>query len=292
MTLKEVVVVSGKGGAGKSTITAGLSYFLKENDILVDADVDAPNLKILLEPELIKEENFYSGKQFKIEHDFCIRCGRCYQECSFEAIEIVNLNYVIDDVACEGCGLCQFLCPVNAISVSDKLTGKKYVSKTKYGFNMVHALLNPSEENSGKLVAEIKKIAKNLAKEQNSSTIIVDGPPGIGCSTISAISGSDILLLVAESTISGLHDMKRLIELTKNFKVKRKGFINKFGLNHSIDEKLVNLFESKEIEIVGYLTYSQNIPQYLKKRVNLPEHIDGYKKLFEGLYNRLMEAVG
>ncbi|MCB4203552.1 ATP-binding protein [Deferribacterales bacterium Es71-Z0220] len=289
--MKEIVVVSGKGGAGKSTITAGLSYFLKKNDVLVDADVDAPNLKILLEPEPVEEKDFYSGKQFKIEQDFCIRCGRCYHECSFEAIEIIKFDYVIDDIACEGCGLCQFICPTNAISVADKLTGKKYISKTKYGFKMVHALLNPAEENSGKLVADIKKVAKQLAKEQNASTIIVDGPPGIGCSAISAVSGSDIVLLVAESSISGLHDMERLIELSQNFKVKRLGFINKYGLNHDIDEKLVNLFESKGIEIVGYLNYSQDVPQYLKKKVNLPEYVEGYKKIFESLYKRIMEGV-
>ncbi|UOD34835.1 ATP-binding protein [Deferribacteraceae bacterium V6Fe1] len=289
--MKEIVVVSGKGGAGKSTITAGLSYFLKKNDVLVDADVDAPNLKILLEPEPVEEKDFYSGKQFKIEQDFCIRCGRCYHECSFEAIEIIKFDYVIDDIACEGCGLCQFICPTNAISVTDKLTGKKYISKTKYGFKMVHALLNPAEENSGKLVSDIKKTAKQLAAEQKASTIIVDGPPGIGCSAISVISGSDIVLLVAESSISGLHDMERLIGLSKNFKVKRLGFINKFGLNHDIDEKLVNLFENNKIEIVGYLNYSQDVPQYLKKKVNISEAKDGYKKIFESLYKKLTEGV-
>jgi len=291
MTLKEIVVVSGKGGAGKSTIAAGLSYFLKKNDVVVDADVDAPNLKILLDHEVIDDEDFYSGKQFTIEQDFCIKCGRCYQECNFEAIKVIKFDYIIDDIACEGCGLCQFVCPTNAISIADKLTGKKYISKTKYGFKMVHALLKPAEENSGKLVADIKKTAKQLAEKQDASAIIVDGPPGIGCSTISAISGSDIVLLVAESSISGLHDMERLIELSKNFKVKRVGFINKFGLNHDMDEKLINLFESKGIEIVGYLNYSQDVVKYLKKKINLPEAKDGYRKIFEGLYKKIVEGI-
>jgi len=288
--LKEIVVVSGKGGAGKSTVTAALSYFLDKNDVLIDADVDAPNMKILLEPKTIKKEDFYSGKEFKIETEVCTNCGKCYEECAFNAIDFLDSYYVIDQISCESCGLCQFICPVNAVSDVPKLTGKKFLSYIKYGFPMVHASLNPAEENSGKLVTDIKKMAKTIAEEQEAKIILIDGPPGIGCSAISAISGSDTVLLVVESSISGLHDMERLIELVKKFNIPKKGFINKFGVNPEIDEKVIHMFEKNDVDIIGYLNFSEKIPELLKKRQILTEDKFYYKN-FENVFLKLAEEA-
>ncbi|KAA0257050.1 (4Fe-4S)-binding protein [Deferribacter autotrophicus] len=285
--MKEIVVVSGKGGAGKSTVTASLAYFLNHNDVLVDADVDAADLHILMKPDIETEKDFYSGLEFVIDNDVCTNCDECRQKCEYDAINVIDGRYLIDGIACEGCGFCSYVCSVEAISSSEKLTGKKYISNTRFGFKMVHAKLNVAEENSGKLVAEVKKDARELAEKQNSEIILVDGPPGVGCSTISALSNADIALLVVESTVSGLHDIKRCMELLQHFKSKICVIINKFGLNPDIDCEILNYFEDKEVEMLGKVDYSLNVVDSLKRCMVLPEYAELYKKVFAEIFDGL-----
>ena len=228
MEIKEIVVISGKGGTGKTTITSSLiPYF--QDIVIGDCDVDAPNLQILFNPQNSKKESFYGMKKAKLDRELCIDCGKCYEVCRFDAIE--------NPKKCESCSICEYVCPVGAIKMVDNEAGEIYVSETKYG-KMVHACLFPGEENSGKLVAEVRKKAKKIAQDENKKYILLDGAPGVACNVISSLTGVKKAVIVTEPTLSGLHDLERVLELIERFRIKPYFVINKYDLSFEIANKI------------------------------------------------------
>lgn len=261
MECKEILVISGKGGTGKTTVTASLiPYF--ENVVIGDCDVDAPNLKILFNPIELSKESFLGMKKAVMDKEKCIRCNKCYEFCKFEAID--NLQ------KCEGCGVCEYICPVGAIQLKESRAGDIFISQTEYG-KMVHACLDPGEENSGKLVAEVRKKAKKIAQEEKKEFIILDGAPGVACNVISSLTGVKKVIIVTEPTASGLHDLDRVLELVKKFRIVPYFIINKYDLS-----------------IEG----SQKIEEYLKKLGYLVSvKIPFDKKIFKAIVNKKIPSI-
>lgn len=248
--MRELVVVSGKGGTGKTSLTAAFSN-LAGNHIVCDADVDAADLHLLLAPEVRESHDFMGGGKAIVDPERCNRCGQCRELCRFDAIDD---EFVVDAIACEGCGVCVDLCPVGAIDFPIQKCGEWFVSETRVG-PMVHARLGIAEENSGKLVSCIRREASRIAEVHGQELIITDGPPGIGCPVIAAIGGATALALVVEPTVSGLHDMLRLADLARHFRVPCLLCVNKFDLNPEMTERLENLARERKIAIVGRVPF-------------------------------------
>jgi len=248
--MKELVVVSGKGGTGKTSLTAAFSS-LAGRHILCDADVDAADLHLLLKPEVRQRTDFYGGGKAIIDTERCSRCGLCLELCRYGAIDG---NFAVDATACEGCGVCVDLCPVAAIDFPTQKCGEWYISDTRMG-PMVHARLGIAEENSGKLVSRIRQEATKLAEEQKVELIITDGPPGIGCPVIAAIGGATALMLIAEPTVSGLHDMSRLADLARHFRVPCFLCVNKFDLNPEMTGRLEEEGRQRLMQVVGRIPF-------------------------------------
>lgn len=257
--VKQVVIVSGKGGTGKTVISAAFAAIAK-NKVMVDADVDAADLFLLLNPQNKETYKFSGGYKAAIDQNRCNQCASCYNICRFNAIKKSLSNFTIEEILCEGCGLCAKICLNNAIEMSPSNSGEWYVSETKYGA-FVHAKLGIAEENSGKLVSIIKNKAYEIAGNNNCEWIIIDGPPGIGCSTIATLSNSDCVVVVTEPTLSGLYDAERVVELAKHFKLSVKFLINKYDLNRSITNKIKDFCEIEGIEIIGEIAFDQKIVQ-------------------------------
>lgn len=248
--MRELVVVSGKGGTGKTSLTAVFSV-LAENHIVCDADVDAADLHLLLEPEVKERHDFMGGGKAVVDPGRCTRCGQCREFCRFAAIDD---DYVVDPIACEGCGVCVDLCPVGAIDFPIQKCGDWFVSETRVA-PMVHARLGIAEENSGKLVSCIRQEAKRRAEEQERELIITDGPPGIGCPVIAAIGGATALVLVVEPTVSGVHDMLRLVDLARHFRVPCLLCVNKYDLNLEMTERLEEMARERQMAVVGRIPF-------------------------------------
>ncbi len=263
--MKELLILSGKGGTGKTTITAALAVLYKDK-IIADYDVDAPDLHILLKPEPITIMPFYSGFKAKILQDKCVKCGTCLEICNFEAITIENNDYFVKDTGCEGCGVCIKFCPENAIVSEINNCGEWFISETPFGI-MAHAQLGIGEENSGKLVSTVKKIAKDIAKKNGINFIISDGPPGIGCPVISSISGVNLVLIVTEPTLSGLHDLNRVKLLADHFKVPSFVCINKFDINLSVSKEIENWCEISDSEVISKIPFDHYIDESIKKGI-------------------------
>ncbi len=227
--MHEVVIISGKGGSGKTSITGAFAHLAK-NAILCDLDVDAPDLHLLLAPEYHRTEDFHSGNEAIIDPKRCTGCGLCETLCRFDAIKQEGEVFRIDPMHCEGCKVCVALCPAEAIDFPSRHCGQWYESSTRFG-TMIHAQLFPGEENSGRLVTLLKQRAREIAEDKGYSMVLSDGAPGIGCPVISSLAGTDLAVVVTEPTPSGLHDLKRVAELCDQFKTKVTVFINKFDLN-------------------------------------------------------------
>jgi MinD superfamily P-loop ATPase len=252
--MRQIVVISGKGGTGKTVITASFAA-IAENKVMADCDVDAADLHLLLAPEVKRKDNFVSGKTPVIDKKICTGCGKCAEICRFGA---VTGDLYIDTVACEGCGFCSRICPAGAIEMKDNLTGEWYVSETRFG-TMVHAKLGIAQENSGKLVSLVRKYAKAEAEKQGADTVIIDGSPGIGCPVIASISGVDVALIVTEPTMSGLHDADRVIRTVRHFGVPVKMIINKYDLNRDMEAEISDYCVKEKIEIAGKIPFDRNI---------------------------------
>jgi MinD superfamily P-loop ATPase len=255
--MKEIVVISGKGGTGKTSLTASFACLEGSNVVVADCDVDAADMHLLMQPDFQKTEDFYSGEMARIDQDKCIRCGECAEVCRFNAISVVEGDYIVDPLDCEGCGYCARICTPEAISNEKLNAGQWFVSTVKTGSQMVHARLGIGADNSGKLVAKVKKEARNLAARNETALIIIDGPPGIGCPVISSISGADFAVLVTEPTISGLHDLKRAYELVQKFKISAGCIINKSDLNVRLTEKIEEFLEEEDILHISSIPYNK-----------------------------------
>ncbi len=289
--MKEIVILSGKGGAGKTTVTSSLSIFLNKNDVIVDADVDASDMHILLQPEIISEKRFYSGKEPEVDRKKCVLCRLCVQKCPYNALSVKSNKIVLNPISCEGCGMCFQVCPQNAIEMKEKFTGKKYISNTKIGIKMSHAELLPGEENSGKLVSSIRQDGRIIIDEQRGDILLIDGPPGIGCSAISAVTNSDLVVLVVEVTKSGFHDIKRCISLVRHFNIKTCAVINKYGLNKQLDKNIENFLSEENIPVVGKIIYDKAVVEAHKQKTILSKFSNEYNKLFKDIYQNIISHL-
>lgn len=263
---KELVIISGKGGTGKTSIVSSFAT-LAENKIMVDCDVDAADLHLILKPEILKTTEFYSGKTAEIIQDKCIKCGRCIEVCRFDAI---SNNFIVNEIGCEGCGTCFYQCPSNAIKFEQTKSGEWFESNTRFG-KLVHAKLGIAEENSGKLVSEIRNYARLLAHREGQDLIIVDGSPGIGCPVIASISGASLVVVVTEPTLSGLHDAERVLKLAKHFNAPACMCINKFDINLDMTKNIEDFCEKENIEVVGKIPYSKDFTSAMIKEQSLIE---------------------
>jgi MinD superfamily P-loop ATPase len=256
--MKEVVVISGKGGTGKTSITAAFSYLGGRDIVVADCDVDAADMHLLMQPDFNKAEDFYSGLLAKINPEKCTNCGVCAEVCRFDAIPVINDQHIVEPLNCEGCGYCPRVCPEDAIAMEDQNVGKWYISTTKTGSSMVHARLGIGAENSGKLVAKVKNEAKRIAKETNRIIVLVDGSPGIGCPVVSSLSGAHLVVLVTEPTISGLHDLKRVYQLVKKFNIKAGCIINKSDINLQVSAEIEHFLKEENIYYISSLPYDES----------------------------------
>lgn len=257
--MHELVIISGKGGTGKTSITAAFAALAK-NRILCDADVDAADLHLLMAPDIKKKSDFMGGGIAVIDQDKCTQCGLCRELCRFDAI---SLDFEVNQIDCEGCGVCVDFCPEQAINFPIKKCGEWFISETRFG-PMVHARLGIAEENSGKLVTLIRQEAKKLAKRKNLDLILTDGPPGIGCPVIASIGGANALLIIAEPTVSGIHDMERVAQLAAHFKVPCMLSVNKFDLNLDQTRGIENLAKKLGISALGNIPFD---PIFVKSMI-------------------------
>jgi MinD superfamily P-loop ATPase len=255
--MKEIVVISGKGGTGKTSLTASFACLEGSDVVVADCDVDAADMHLLMQPDFKEITDFYSGELAIINQDECTRCGKCADICRFNAISIINSEYVVDPLDCDGCGYCARVCASDAISNERLKAGEWYISTIKTGSLMVHARLGIGSDNSGKLVAKVKKEARNMAERNGNGLILIDGPPGIGCPVISSISGADFAVLITEPTVSGLHDLKRAYELVKKFNIRAGCIINKSDLNVSTTHEIEDFLRAEDIAHISSLPYDK-----------------------------------
>ncbi|MDZ7740489.1 MAG: ATP-binding protein [Bacteroidota bacterium] len=256
--MNEIVIISGKGGTGKTSLAASLASLAGRDCILADCDVDAADMHLLMEPDYKISEDFYSGELAVIDQEKCTSCGICAEVCRFDAIKLQESCFTIDSLACEGCGYCSKVCPEAAIENIQRHVGQHYVSGIKTGATMVHASLKIGADNSGKLVAKVKNDARALASKNGVRAIIVDGSPGIGCPVVSSLSGADYVVLVTEPTVSGLHDLERVLELVKKFRLRSGCIINKYDLNHGISAKIKSFLLDQDVSLIAEFPYHKS----------------------------------
>lgn len=276
--MKQIVVISGKGGTGKTVITGALSA-LAEHKVLADCDVDAADLHLLLKPDIKERHLFKSGVTAFIDRNLCTHCGKCVEVCRFSAIDgfASGGDLIVDPVSCEGCSFCKFACPVGAIEMRENTSGEWFVSDTRFG-PLVHAKLGVAEENSGKLVSLVRQKAKKIAEEINAEWVIIDGAPGIGCPVISSITGVDLALVVTEPTLSGLHDAIRVIKVANHFNVEVKLIINKYDLNEDMTKKIEEYCLNNNIEVSGKIKFDENVVKAMVEGKTIIEYPNGRAK--------------
>jgi len=278
--VKEIVVISGKGGTGKTSIVASFAALAK-TAVMADCDVDAADLHLVLEPKVRHSSDFSGGKQASIVSGKCIGCGKCQDVCNFDAIlfagpanDVIDKTYTVDPIACEGCGVCAHFCPNNAIEFNDVVNGRWFVSDTRFGA-MVHARLGIAAENSGKLVSLIRKKAKEIAADRNNDLIIVDGSPGIGCPVIASITGADLVLIVTEPTLSGKHDLDRIVDLAAGFNIPTLIAINKHDLNPDVAQQIETDARKRSMKVVGKIRYDDAFTKAQIMKCSVVEYTGG-----------------
>jgi MinD superfamily P-loop ATPase len=286
--MRQITVLSGKGGTGKTTITASFAVLAKKA-VVADCDVDAPDLHMLLHPEIIETQEFKGSKLAVIDEARCIKCSLCREKCKFNA---VSEKFTIDSLSCEGCGVCTIVCPTNAITLTERVSGHAYISKTKYGF-MAHAMLSPSEANSGKLVTLVRQNAKILAERENCNFIIIDGPPGIGCPVIASVTGVDAGLVVTEPTMSGIHDSKRALQLLEHFNVQPFVCVNTYDINKDNTEKIESFCKENGIDVIGKIPFNPIVTEAMVNGKTIIEYSprSAVAKEIEGIWEKLSALV-
>ena len=267
--MKEVVILSGKGGTGKTSIVGSFAA-IAENKVLADCDVDAADLHLLLSPSIKKENEFWSGQVAFIDEEKCTQCGLCQDVCRFDAIK----DFKVDPISCEGCGFCSHVCPVEAITMNECRAGDWFISNTKYG-PLVNARLGIAQENSGKLVALVRQHAKELAESGGLDYIISDGPPGIGCPVISSLSGANLALLVTEPTLSGMHDLERVLGVCHHFGIPALVCINKYDINEDNTRQIENYCLTQGVEVAARIPFDNVVTEALVLGQPVVEYSDG-----------------
>jgi MinD superfamily P-loop ATPase len=288
--MKEIIVLSGKGGTGKTSIVGSLAA-LAASKVLADCDVDAADLHLLLSPSVKQKSEFWSGQVARIDPEKCTQCGLCQELCRFNAIK----EYKVDPTACEGCGFCSHICPAEALTMLENLSGHLFVSDTKYG-PLVYARLGIAQENSGKLVARVRQEAKQIAEAQGLDYIISDGPPGIGCPVISSLSGANLALLVTEPTLSGMHDLERVIGVCRHFEVPARVCINKYDINEDNTRDIEGYCASQGIDIAAKIPFDNVVTEALVRGLPVVEYSDGtvsseMRKLWDNIRTVLYSKV-
>ncbi len=267
--MKEIVVLSGKGGTGKTSIVGSLAALARDK-VLADCDVDAADLHLLLKPRLKQETEFWSGQVAHIDPDKCTECGLCQDLCRFDAIK----DFRVDPVSCEGCCFCSHICPAEAITMKENLSGHWFISDTRYG-PLVHARLGIAQENSGKLVAQVRQQARKIAQERNLGYIISDGPPGIGCPVISSLSGASLALLVTEPTLSGIHDLERVLSVCRHFGIPAVVCINKYDINEENSRRIEGYCLKQGVEVAARIPFDNIVTEAIVRGVPVVEYSDG-----------------
>jgi MinD superfamily P-loop ATPase len=264
--MKQLAIVSGKGGTGKTTITAAFAALAKDK-VMVDCDVDAADLHLLLKPKIVTQEKYFGGRSPHVDIERCTQCGLCTEVCRFKAID----NGAVDPVSCEGCGFCSHICPENAITMKEAYSGDWFVSETSYG-PFVHARLGIGEENSGKLVTVVRKKAMEVAQERDLELILIDGPPGIGCPVTASLTGVDLILAITEPTLSGIHDLERILKLADHFKIPSMVCVNKFDINLGNTSKIASYCKKNGSRLIGQIPYEPRVVEALVQRKTVMDY--------------------
>jgi len=300
--MKELVILSGKGGTGKTSLVASFAALAK-NKVLADCDVDAADLHLVLDPTLKHRETFTGGKEARVLAEECTACGKCAELCLFDAVRLdgppnslVGKTYRVDPIACEGCGVCVRFCPADAIAFEDSTNGWWALSDTRHG-PMVHARLGPAAENSGKLVTLVRTQARRVAEREGLELILCDGAPGIGCPVIASITGADLVLIVTEPTLSGLHDLERVHSLIKHFGVPALVCVNKYDINTQLSEEIEAVAQRLGATVVGRVRYDHAFTKAQIEGLSLIEYdasaaADDVRSLWHEVENVLNNGKG
>ncbi len=264
--MKEIVILSGKGGTGKTSVVASFAS-LTRDAVMVDCDVDAADLHLVLNPQVEEENEFWSGEVAYIDSEKCNECGLCQELCRFDAIK----NFKVDPVSCEGCGFCAHICPLGAVDMRQTMAGHWFVSRSKYG-TLVHAKLGIAQENSGKLVSVVRQHARTIAGKENAKYIISDGPPGIGCPVISSLSGAEAALVVTEPTLSGIHDLERVLDVCRHFGIPSAVCVNKYDLNDENTQRIQDYCSDQGVAFAGKIPFDNIVIEALIHKLPVVEY--------------------
>jgi len=286
--MKEIVILSGKGGTGKTSIV-GCFAALARRKVMVDCDVDAADLHLILKPVVREDHEFWSGQVALIDKEKCTQCGMCQELCRFDAIG----DFEVDPISCEGCGFCSHICPAEAITMKENMAGHWFISDTRYG-PLIHARLGIAQENSGKLVAQVRQQARQIAEKDGFDYIISDGPPGIGCPVISSLSGASLALLVTEPTLSGIHDLERVLGVCHHFNVPAMVCINKYDINEDNTRQIENYCLGQGVGVAARIHFDNAVTEAIVQGIPVVEHAKGrvseeIQKLWENILKMLKE---
>jgi len=282
--MKQVAIASGKGGTGKTSLVASFANFA--DAIIADCDVDAPNLHLILKPEILEKIPFEGMELAKIEEDKCIKCGKCEKACRFGAIE----DFKVIEEKCEGCGVCQLVCPVDAIGLHKRVTGYVFVSRTRFG-GFVYGLLSPGEEASGKLVSQVRKKAEEMASKEGKEMIIIDSPAGIGCPVIASIGNTNLVVIVTEPTMAAIHDMERVLSTAEHFRVKTVVVINKYDINEEMSKKIEEFCRSRSIDIIGKIPFSKKFVEAMIEGKSVVEYDNEIARIVKNIWENVEKML-
>ncbi|WP_320169456.1 4Fe-4S binding protein [Maridesulfovibrio sp.] len=281
--MKQLVVISGKGGTGKTSVVAGLAA-IGPKKVLADCDVDAADLHLILSPEIIDTHDFVSGERPSIDPEICTQCGLCAEHCRFDAI---SDDFKVLPEKCEGCGVCSYVCPSGAVNVQPRNCGQWFKSSTRFG-TMIHAALGIGEENSGKLVTTVRNASAEAAEQDGAELVLVDGSPGVGCPVIASLTNADLAVFVAEPTISAVHDLKRVHKLTEHFKIPSMAIINKCGINSAQENEIRSFCAEKNILLAGELPYDTIFTKAQLEGLSVMEYDpEGMGKNFQAIWAKM-----
>jgi MinD superfamily P-loop ATPase len=288
-SVKQLTIISGKGGTGKTTIAAALALLARQR-VVADCDVDAADLHLILDAKIQETERFHGGRSPVVDMEKCTECGVCTDLCRFGAIN----DGILDIVSCDHCGLCAFGCPEDAITMVEDHSGDWFVSETPYG-PLVHARLGIGEENSGKLVTVVRKKASEIAEQRGSDLVIIDGPPGIGCPVMASVAGVDMVLAITEPSLAGVHDLNRILDLAGHFHIPAKVCINKFDINSEMSSHIEHACQERGAEVISKLPFDRCVIDSLVMRKTVIEHPCGevtkrVKAMWETLETELLET--